>query len=146
MRGNVVSIESVLLGLTLSAGTKNPEAFELASVITRSISDPRAKVEAIIDELHRRFKYQADPIQESVPRFQIEGGNMDVDEACLFVAVLTRSIGIPCRFVAAQYGRHWTCFLECEFETGIWERVDPLRQQSIIGKEPDRMIVGSGGP
>lgn len=103
-------------------------------------ADRRARVERIVDELHRRFVYAPDPINETVGLISSMLSDVvncpttgDVDDACLFVASLAMSVGIPCRFIAARYHkRSWTLRVAYEDEEGLWTVVDVLRQRTEL--------------
>ena len=141
--GRALGIDGALEALsTLSWRERsNLEIRKLAYKITDGEPDRPSKMCALIDELHRRFKYAADPLEERFgPVPLVEGSTVDVDDACLFVATLAQAIGIPCRFVAARFDRSWTCFVAYEVWSGIWETVDPLRQK--VDREPDERVLG----
>lgn len=139
----LAEIERMLQGLTAFADRKraDEELRAAADRLTESAPDRYSKMGRIVDELHRRYVYAPDPVNETIGPMPLpEGSVMDVDDACLFVAVLATSIGIPCRFVAARYGRNWTLFLTYQDEEGRWEAVDPLRQRTSVRLD-ELMIV-----
>jgi hypothetical protein len=118
---------------------------ELAAELTAPYLHRSSAVHLIIDELHRRFAYVADPLRSEtigpMPPFtgKFQG---DVEDACLFVATLAMSIGIPCRFVMARYGQAWTLFVAYEREGGGWAIASPLRQEHVKVKDADELIMG----
>lgn len=109
-----------------------PRYGDLACSLTEKCENRLAKMEEIINELHRRFAYAADPVKEHIGPVPFEpGGHVDADEACLFVMTLAMSVEIPCRIVGARYGKaRWTCFVAYQDETDTWNNVDPLRQRT----------------
>lgn len=123
----------------------NPTVRELATQLTAPYLHRSSAMDLIIDELQRRFVYVADPLHGEtigpMPPFagQFQG---DVEEACLFVMTLAQSVGIPCRFVMARYGRAWTLFVAYEREGGGWAITSPLRQKHVKVKDADELIMG----
>lgn len=115
----------------------------LAESLSDSFTSRSEEMTAFVDELHRRFTYAPDPTHgELIGPIPFESGaQIDVDDACMFVAALATSVGIRCRFVGARYGRSWTCFLEYEEADGRWVCVDPLRQK--MDRLPDERVRGS---
>jgi hypothetical protein len=122
---------------------------DLAHKLTGDKPLRRDKLNAIIDELHRRCVYAPDPIHGEMIRAILpdEAASadlrkpMDADEACYFVMVLAASAGIECRFVLARYGRcSWTCFVAYENEEGLWQNVNPLRQKT--DQVPNELVMG----
>lgn len=108
---------------------------ELAQAATEDESTRTDKMLAIIDELHSRFTYAADPIQGEFigPVPYTPGGTVDADDACLFVMTLAMGVGIPCRIVGARYRKFsWTCFVSYQDEAGDWNNIDPLRQKTVF--------------
>jgi hypothetical protein len=86
----------------------------------------REKMDLIIDELWRRYKYAADPV---------------IDGACLFVVTLAQGFGIRCRFTMARYGRaSWTLFVAYENEEGLWQNINVLRQETA--QVPNELVMG----
>lgn len=141
--GGTLGIEECLKAMThLMGGACDhvpPEIRELAKRLTDPFTNRREDMTAFIDELHRRFQYAADPLDECVGPIPFKPGTrIDADDACMFVAALAVSAGIPCRFVGARYGRSWTCFLEYQESHGSWTMVDPMRQSGI--REPDELV------
>jgi len=112
---------------------------ELAYKLTTGKPLRRDKLNAIIDELHRRCAYAPDPIRGEFvlallpdePPSAATRQPIDADDACYFVAALAASIDIECRFVLARYGRaSWTCFIAYENEEGLWQNINPLREKT----------------
>lgn len=102
----------------------------------------RDKMCLIIDELWRRYSYMADPIggeMFGMPR--VDDATVDVEGACLFVAVLAQGFGIRCRFTMARYDRaSWTVFVAYENEEGLWMNLNVLRQKT--DKVPNELVMG----
>lgn len=119
-----------------------PEYRELAERLSDPFTSRAEEMKAFVDELHRRFVYAPDPIRgEFIGPIPFESGPpIDADDACLFVAALARNVGIRCRFVAARYGRAWTCLVEYEEADGSWTLVEPLRQAG--DRTPDELLRG----
>ena len=118
-----------------------PRVHSLAETLADPLDSRAEEIREFVDELHRRFTYAPDPIGEYVSMpFEPGRVTVDADDACVFVAALAVSVGIRCRFVAARYGRSWTCFLEYEEADGKWTLVDPLRQKT--DRSPDELVKG----
>lgn len=101
----------------------------IANEIARTIAGPRSRHETInliIDELWRRHTYVAD---------------VDIDDACLFVATVAKGFGIRCRFTMARYDRaSWTLFVAYENEEGLWQNINVLRQKT--DQVPNELVMG----
>jgi len=121
-----IGIETTLRALTNSAWQARlySSVHSLAIELTAPEERREGKVRALVDDLDRRFP---------------PGDSLDADDACVFVASLAMSVGIPCRLVAVRYGHSWTCWLQ--YEAGLlWETIDPLRQKP--DREPDEQVLG----
>jgi hypothetical protein len=96
----------------------------------------------IIDELWRRYKYVADPMNDESFGLPRPGDStVDVDGACLFVVALAQGFGIRCRFVMARYSRAaWTLFVAYETEDGSWQSLNVLRQKT--DQVPNELVMG----
>lgn len=125
----------------------NPTVYLLARKLTDSEVTSHAKMEAIVDYMHREFQLgrPADPTHSetvsssAVLAMGLAAPVLDADDTCLFVAVAAMSVGIRCRFVAARYDQSWTCWVA--YEVGDhWETIDPLRQRPE--HEPDEQVMG----
>ena len=147
------SLGEVLEGLTAAAWRAriDPKVHYFARQLTDRGYDRQEKMRLIIDDLHRRFVYAPDPVNEVIGPVSIDGGSADADDMCLFVATVAMSVGIPCRFVGAFYlvGRQrgfWTLLLSYESEDGSWKTVDVLRQTfggiSLEQRGPDESVMG----
>lgn len=112
--------------------------------LTEGKPDVHSKMDAIIDELHRRFVYSPDPTYNETLRLldMDRGGSMDVDDACTTVAAMASSIGIKCRFVLGAYRRScWTVRIAYEAD-GAWTVVDVLRQPRSDNLRFEQLIIG----
>ena len=129
--------------------------FALALPLTEPEIGRRAKMEALVAELHRRFVLAPSPTDSEAISGRFEDGDtLDADDACVFVAAAAMSVGIPCRIVGTRYGQSWTCFVSYEVEAPVgascteplatprWETIDPLRQKKP-DREPDELIVAA---
>jgi len=142
------------IDLTLQALTRlawrirlDPKVYLLARRLTDPEASRQAKMEAIVDELHRRPIRTPDPTPAesfavNYDRFGVFlhlSRPLDADDACLFVAATAMSVGIRCRIVGARYGNAWTCAVD--YAVGDhWETIDPLRQRPE--REPDERVLG----
>lgn len=133
----------------------DPRICRLALPLTEAKTGRRAKMEALVAELHRRFVLAPGPTNSEAINGQFEDGNtLDADDACVFVAAAAMSVGIPCRIIGARYGQFWTCFVSYEDDPAPtascvassprraprWETIDPLRQKKP-DREPDETVV-----
>lgn len=127
--------------LAVASGNTNDSFRRLARSLVGS--NRSATMCAFVDELHRRFVYASDPTQGEIFGVPWNPGMLiDVEDACLFVAVLAKEVGIPCRFVLARYReRAWTVFLAYKDEEGRWVGIDPLRQKTTQSFE--ELVFGS---
>lgn len=130
-----------MLATLVRVERSRPELRALAHELTGSEPDRRGKMRLLVDELHRRFKYAPNHSETIGPVPLSFGSTVDADDACLFVATLATSIGIPCRFIGARYGRSWTCLVSYESSEDLWETIDPLRQVGT-DREPDEQVPG----
>ena len=141
-----IDISLHALAVCASRASDRSAVVVLANKLTSDSPDRYGKMQAFVDELHRRFEYAPDPLKETIGPVPIEeigdtaGSTIDADDACLFVAALAASVDIPCRLVGARFVRSWTCFVSCQSEDGSWKRIDPLRQQT--DREPDELVMG----
>jgi len=140
------AIDLTLQALTRLAwcGRLDPKVYMLARKLTDREASRQAKMEAIVDHMHRQFQLgrQPDPVGAEA----LTGGYVDsiakqafdADDACLYLASAAMSVGIRCRFVGARYGQSWTCWVD--YEVGNhWETIDPLRQRP--DREPDERVT-----
>jgi hypothetical protein len=142
MAEGTVTVEDQLDVMTRLAARAHVQEF--ARKLTENELDAHGKMRAIIDDIHRRFVYAPDPTHaEFVGLLDMDrGGSMDVDDACVTVAAMALSVGIPCRLVLASY-RHscWTVRVAYEAD-GAWTVVDVLRQPWSDHLRFEQLIVG----
>jgi hypothetical protein len=123
---------------------ENGRGVAITQELAQALADIRTRRETmhlIIDELWRRYTYQADPVNEAFSLPRPGDTTVDVDGACLFVATVAKGFGIRCRFVMARYGRAiWTLFVAYESEEGLWQNINVLRQKTI--EVPNELVMG----
>lgn len=127
------AIDATLREMTVAAERRDANLQELANELTWPKMHRAVKMQAFVDELHRRFVYAPDPLKEQIRSHApfAPGERIDVDDACLFVAALASHVGIPVRLIAARVKRSWTLFVAYQDEEGLWTGVDVLRHSNV---------------
>ena len=129
--GRVVNagIELSLQALARSAmaRSKNEIFCRLAHEATADVNGIPQKMRALNDIFHRLTGHES---------------YMDADDACLNVATLALTLGIPCRFIAQRWAKHsWTVVLGYEVD-GHWEKIECTSPELAATGEPHEEFFG----
>lgn len=153
-RGNTGSTETVNAMTQLAyEGSIDPVVIKAAQDAIRLVPERNdyATFQAVLDDVRRRMRYTADPIDAEVvkhPRVAIQGSDdspngrepMDCDDVSTLTAAMLGALGYQTRFatVAADASRpkEWShVYLVARTTAGAWVPMDPIMRGWPIGKE-----------
>lgn len=127
----------------------HPNVYARARELTRDCKTRRQGVEAVADCVRRSISEPHGPDEPEMlsPPLWVKSSSGEADDVCLLFATLLLSLDVRCRFVAARYGRSWTCLVDYETGDGTpevihrqWETFDPVRRRPE--QVPDERVEG----
>lgn len=153
-RGNTGSTETVNAMTQLAyEGSIDPVVIKAAQDAIRLVPERNdyATFQAVLDDVRRRMRYTADPIDAEVvkhPRVAIQGSDdspngrepMDCDDVSTLTAAMLGALGYQTRFVTvaadASRPKEWShVYLVARTTAGAWVPMDPIMRGWPIGKE-----------